>query len=306
MKTPLKMQNSVMISARKLFLDPDDVKAGRQRDPLDRLLWLAKKFGEDGEKFHPDKFGTVVVKARPNGRYAIKEGGGRHYAVMHLLKQPDLEIPCQIVKGDDLEIFEGQNDRVLVPKGLLYWGRGMEPRNKLEYGLCEILRETREGFTTVPGKRNSVNVNHAIFAYDLGVLGKVVTYADRFDWRKPSGLEGIGMTGLAGFFFLYPVHDATRLETVLSAASYEEIKDASRQFLPKNKEHGRQKSVAITKELVTRYNLTRSVVKLNSDLIPTLQEKVQHLPRFKFFVDVWEMRKVIETKQAKKRRKRTA
>lgn len=284
----------VYIDPANLYVDPDDIVRGVQRDPLDRLSWLIKTYGEHGEKFNPELLGVLIVKKRGDGKYAIKAGGGRHYGYYHLGHCTD-PLPCIVAEeGDDLSLFIGEDTRVRVPEGLRFWGLGSDPDRKYEYRIRTIMEQTLEGFTTVPGKPGAVRPNNAIFAYDLGKLTEMLTLANRYWAGKKRRLEGIGLAGLAGFLALYPSHDSRRLALVLSSVSYQTLKDTARQFLPRNKEHQRQWGIAICKELVTRYNNgIRSVERLSLDKIATLQARLQKHPNFKLHGQVWEMRKIV-------------
>jgi hypothetical protein len=289
-----------MIPASQMRVDPDDIALGQQRDPVDRLNRLVDDFGEHGEQFNPEIFGVIIIKKAERGSpapYKIKDGGGRHLAISHLMDRPDMDLPCVIAKGDDLKLFHHQNNRLLVNTGTRFWGLSQRPENKYEFRIGKILRETREGFTTVPSKVGSVKTNNVIFAHDLGVLAQTLTLADLY-WAGPKRkrrIEGIGMTGLAAFLTLFPQHDAIRLAKVLEAVSYDELKESARAFLPKNKEHQRQWGVAICKELITRYNCgVRKVKPLSLDATARIQDVLQDSPHYTLHSQVWEMRKLVE------------
>lgn len=289
------------LAAKDLYVDPKDLLLDQQRLPEERRSELIKAYGEKGEKFSLEHCGALKVKERGRGKYAIKDGGGRWWAVMNLLKKPDLKLPCVIMeKTSDLDAFVTAQKTVKVPSGKVFMARGNDPKNSYEHRVSNILKEM--GFTATPGKGpKSINVNHAMFGYDLGVLRLALQIAGQYWGQGEYKIEGLALAGLIGFLYTYKDTDGfsiERLHRILKKVDYEDLKERARQFLPKNKEHGRQWGNAMAKELVTEYNLSVSKVqRLNLDELPRLEEKIQGHEHFPAFKSVWEFRKVIKPKK---------
>ncbi len=302
----MKRTKSLYIPARKLFVDPNDLAKDWQRDPIERRRHLEALYGPKGEKFSLEKAGALTVKDRHNGMYAIKDGGGRWWAVMNLLQKPEQELLCVIMEETgDLEAFTDLNSGMHVPNGKKFMAAGSDPENKYEYKICSLLKEF--DLTTAPAhKHRSVKVNPVIFAHDLRVLKWTLKLATQH-WQKkgPRGIpriEGIAIAGLAAFLFIYGDDiDEGRLDKVLSRTSYDDIKSFARRWLPANKEHQRQWAQAIARELVTQYNMQlvahnkanrKTLPRLEESKIHSLQERIISHKHYPLFAQVWEMRKL--------------
>lgn len=290
------------IAAKDLYVDPKDLELDQQRPPEERRRELIKLYGERGEKFSLEHCGALKVKQRGK-KYAIKDGGGRWWTVMNLLKKPDLKLPCLIMeKTSDLEAFVVAQASIKVPNGKVFMARGNEPKNAYEHRVCTILKEW--GFTTTPGKgAKSLGVYHVIFGYDLGVLRLTLQIASQYWGQGEYKIEGLALSGLIVFLYIYkdgPGFRIDRLHHILKNVEYDDLKESARQFLPKNKEHGRQWGNAMAKELVTQYNLSvRKIERLNLDKLSTLEEKVHGHEHFAIFRNVWEFRKVVKPRRRK-------
>lgn len=294
------------IRAEKLFVDPRDLELDNQRSPEERKEHLIKIYGARGQFWKDELASAITVKERPNGMYAIKDGGGRWWAVMNLLKDPKKELLCVITeKMNDLEAFTALNAGVHVPQGKIFMAKGNDPKNRYEHRVCNVLKDN--DYTTVPGRAyRTVSVKSTCFAYDLGVLGKTLALAKEY-WGTKVGMggkkkhirvDGYAIAALAGFLFLYgklPEFSMERLEHVLLRVPFADLLEGARDRLPPRKEHARQWAVALCKELVHRYNLGLSKQpKIRMDEISKLQERVmKHENYNKIHEDVWEMRKVV-------------
>lgn len=298
------------IKASKLFIDPNDLELDTQRHPEHRKKHLTDLFGAKGQLWKDELAGALTVKERPNGMYAIKDGGGRWWAVMNLLKEPNKELLCVVVETvSDLEAFRSLNAGVKVPDGKIFMAKSHDPKNTYEHRVGNVLRANN--FTTVPGSTHkTVKVNHVCFSYDLGNLNTVLSIAKRYWGTKESKtgkvkhyrIEGSGIAGLAGFLFTYGKHkdfDMDRLEHVLARTSFAEIKEGARDFIPGHKEHQRQFGHAMAKELVRRYNLGLSKTpKLKmSDLIKVQEKLMNHKNYSSIHSAVWEMRPIMKEKE---------
>lgn len=297
---------SKYISADKLFVDPVDLERDRQRDPEERKNHLIKLYGPRGGLWRDDLAGAISVKERQDNKFAIKDGAGRWWAVMNLLRQPRKELLCVVLNGTgDLEAFKSLNSGVHIPKGKMFMARGNDPKNTYEHRICNVLRQ--HDLTTVPGRGwRTVSINSVCFAYDLGVLYSTLTLAKRYWCEKTTlkgkikyrRMDGYLLAGLAAFIFLYQKKrefDPNRLDHILGKIPLEETIDEARMFLPPKKEHARQWAVAICKTLVRQYNRgTRKTAKMNSDDIGKLQERVANHQNYStIHRDVWEMRQVV-------------
>lgn len=295
------------IKAEKLFVDPNDLELDNQRSPEERKEHLIKLYGPRGGLWKDELAGAITVKERPNGMYAIKDGGGRWWAVMNLLKEPKKELLCVLTERiSDLEAFRALNAGVHIPNGKLFMAKGNDPKNRYENRVCNVLKEN--DYTTVPGRRyRTVSVKSVCFAYDLGVLNKTLSLAKEY-WgtkvsktgkKKHIRVDGYAIAALAGFLFTYnknPDFSLDRLEHVLMRTPLEELLEGAKDRMPPRKEHARQWAVALCKELVHRYNLgTSKYPKIKMDEITKLQEKVmKHENYVPIHRDVWEMRKVVK------------
>lgn len=297
----LERPQIIWIAAKDLYVDPRDLELDQQRHPEERRGELIRMYGEKGERFSLEHCGALKVKEKGRGRYSIKDGGGRWWAVMNLLNKPELKLPCLIMeKTSDLEAFVVAQKVVRVPAGKVFMARGNDPKNAYEHYVCNVLKEL--GFTTTPGRGpKTVKVNCAIFGYDLGVLRAALQIAARYWSRGEYVIEGLALSGLIGFLYTYkddPKFKMERLHHILRGLDYEDLKDNARQFLPKNKEHARQWGVAMAKELATRYNLSLSKQpRINPDDLAELQARVQGHEHYLIFGQVWEMRKKVTPKR---------
>lgn len=303
----MKRAKSLYLPAKKLFIDQEDLQNDWQRAPEARKAHLIRQYGEKGEKFNLAMAGAITVMDRHNGMYAIKDGGGRHWAVMNLLKKPDMELLCVIVddkKIDDLDAFLALNSGLHVSGGKKFMALGADPENKYEHKICNVLKEFN--LTTAPGAGwRSVKVNPVIFAHDLHLLRRVLTLVTKHWGQKKHRIEGIGICGLAGFLYIYDEDiDENRLDHVLARTPYPEIKANAAFYLPKNKEHQRQYAKAIAKSLVDAYNAhlrgkkgngtgNQAVKPLDRDKLMDLQNKVHGMKNYEIFSQVWEMRKAM-------------
>lgn len=291
------------IQAKDLYIDKNDLELDQQRNPEERRGELIKAYGERGERFSLEHCGALKVKEKGRGKYSIKDGGGRWWTVMNLLKKPELKLPCVIMKKtSDLDAFVVAQKSVKVPPGKVFMARGNDPKNAYEHRVCTVLKDA--GFTATPGRGpKSVNVNHAMFGYDLGVLRLALQIAGQYWGQGEYRIEGLALAGLIGFLYTYkdtPGFKIERLHHVLKKVPYEELKESARQFLPRNKEHGRQWGNAMAKELVTEYNLSVSrIQRLELDELSKLQERIQGHEHFGAFRSVWEFRKNITNKKRK-------
>lgn len=296
------------IKAEKLFIDPNDLQLDNQRSPEERKEHLTKLFGARGQYWKDDLAEAITVAERPNGMYAIKNGGGRWWAVMNLLKEPKKELLCVVMteKISDLEAFRALNAGMHVPNGKIFMAKGNDPKNRYEHRVCNVLKEN--DYTTVPGRQyRTVSVKAVCFAYDLGVLNKTLALAKEYWGTKVSKLgkkkhirvDGYAIAALAAFLFTYnknPAFSLNRLEHVLMRVPFDELLDGAKDRLPPRKEHARQWAVALCKELVHRYNLGLSKQpKIRMDDISKLQEKIMtHENYAAVHKDVWETRKIIK------------
>lgn len=300
----LERPKIVWIAAKDLFVDPKDLLLDQQRLPDERRGELTKTYGEKGERFSLEHCGALKVKERGR-KYAIKDGGGRWWAVMNLLKKPELKLPCVVMeRTSDLDAFVIAQKSVKVPNGKVFMAKGNDPKNAYEHRVCNILKEM--GFTATPGKGSkSINVNHAMFGYDLGVLRLALQIASQYWGQGEYKIEGLALAGLIGFLYTYKDGDGFRIERlhrILKKVDYEDLKERARDFLPKNKEHGRQWGNAMAKELVTEYNLSVSKIqRLDLDELSKIQEKIQGHEHFSVFKSVWEFRGAIAPKKRKQK-----
>lgn len=295
------------IKAEKLFVDPHDLELDSQRSPEERKEHLTKLYGTKGQYWKDELAGAITVKERPNGMYAIKDGGGRWWAVMNLLKEPKKELLCVVTEDiSDLEAFLALNAGVHISGGKVFMARGNNPKNRYEHRVCNVLKEN--DYTTVPGRKyRTVSVKAACFAYDLGVLNTTLALAKEY-WgtkvskagkKKHIRVDGYAIAALAAFLFIYkklPDFSLDRLEHVLMRVPFIELLEGAKDRLPPRKEHARQWAVALCKELVHRYNLgLAKLPKIRMDDITKLQEKLmKHENYVPIHRDVWEMRKVVK------------
>ena len=291
------------IAAERLFIDSADLEVDTQRHPKEREAHLTKLYGAKGQLWNDELAGAITVKERKNGMFAIKDGGGRWWAVMNLLKEPKKELLCVIVESvTDLDAFRALNAEMKVPDGKIFMAKSHDPKNIYEHRVGNVLRD--QDFTTVPGRgHRSLKVNHICFAYDLGVLHAALGIAKKFWGTKESKtgkikryrIEGSCLVGLAGFLATYSKDadfDKERFEHIIARISVDELKGDARDHIRDNKEHQRQWGRAIAKELVRRYNLglTKSP-KLQSSKLDQVQEKLAKHKNFSsIHTEVWEMR----------------
>lgn len=295
------------LPAEKLFVDPDDLERDTQRSPEERKEHLIKLYGTRGQLWKDELAGAITVKERKNGLYAIKDGAGRWWAVMNLLKEPKKELLCVITeKTGDLEAFRALNAGVHISTGKIFMAKGNDPKNRYEHRVCTVLKEN--DYTTVPGRKyRTISVKAACFAYDLGFLNSTLALAKEYWGTRTSKagkkthvrVDGYAIAALAAFLFTYkrlPDFSLERLEHVLIRVPFTELLEGARDRLPPRKEHARQWAVALCKELVARYNLgLAKQPRLKMDDISKLQEKVmKHENYVSVHRDVWEMRKVIK------------
>lgn len=295
------------IKAENLFIDPDDLERDTQRHPELRKTHLTNLYGARGQLWKDELAGALTVKPRNGKMFAIKDGGGRWWAVMNLLKDPKKELLCVVAERvNDLEAFSALNAGVKVPDGKIFMAKSHDPKNVYEHRVGNVLRDN--DFTTVSGcGHRSLKVNHVCFAYDLGNLNTVLSMAKRF-WGtkesktgkiKRSRLQGSGIAGLSGFLFAYSKHpdlNMQRLEHVLANTSFEDLKSGARDFIPGHKEHQRQWGHAMAKELVRRYNLGLSKTpKLKMNELIKVQEKLMNHKNYSSIHSaVWEMRPIMK------------
>lgn len=300
----LERPTIIWIAARDLYVDPKDLELDQQRPPEERRGELIKLYGEQGERFSLEHCGALKVKERGRGKYAIKDGGGRWWAVMNLLNKPELKLPCVVMeRTSDLDAFVVSQKVVRVPPGKVFMARGNDPKNAYEHRVSNVLKDL--GFTTTPGKGpKTVKVNCAIFGYDLGVLRTALMISAQYWSQGEYVIEGLALSGLIGFLYTYkddPKFKIERLHHILKGVDYEDLKESARQFLPRNKEHARQWGPAMAKELATRYNLSLSKQpRINIDDLAGLQAKVQGHEHYPIFGQVWEMRKKVTPKRKRK------
>lgn len=294
------------IKAEKLFVDPNDLALDNQRSPEERSAHLIKLYGARGQHWRDELAGAITVKERKDGRYAIKDGGGRWWAVMNLLKEPRKELLCVVTdEVGDLEAFQRLNAGVHVPTGKIFMARGNDPKNRYEHRVCNVLKDL--DYTTVPSRlHRTVGVKAVCFAYDLGVLNTTLSLAKKY-WGSYSGrkgvikyrrIDGYAIAALAGFLFIYSKKrefDRERFEHVLSKVPFDELLEGAKVRLPPRKEHARQWAVALCKELVYRYNLGLSKSpRLEMSEIARLQEKTMDHENHLAHRDVWEMRNIVK------------
>lgn len=306
MKDPTH-KTAKFIAAEKLFVDPADLALDNQRHPEERKDSLVKLFGSRGQHWRDELAGAITVKERPNGLYAIKDGGGRWWAVMNLLREPRKELLCVIVpsKTNDLEAFSALNAGKHVAKGQLFMAKGNDPKNKYEHRVCTVLKDHE--FTTVPARKwRTISTKAVCFSYDLGNLNTTLTIIkERWSIRLTKTgkkihdrVDGYVIVGLSAFIFLYgnkPGFD-DRLNLILGRNSLKEILEGARELLPARKEHARQWGVAVCRQLIHLYNHgTSKVPKVNPEDILKIQKfSVKHENHVHIHRDVWEFRKVVK------------
>lgn len=105
------IEYNVRIRPAEMFVD----ETKYQRLPRLRKTWIQKTIVD---KFDPSRLRELIVSKRPDGRYSIIDGGGRHYAVTVLMdpnKIPeDFTFRCEVYHNlserDEARLFSSENN----------------------------------------------------------------------------------------------------------------------------------------------------------------------------------------------------
>lgn len=285
-----------------------DLSDHRQRDPELRKRKLIAQFGENGEKFNFDNFEVITALPRDNGRFFPSGGMGRIWAVINLVKRPDLEVPTLVKKqaGDQkekLSFVQTQTGVSPIKAAQLFMTYGSLEGKAYEVHRAIVRELNRLGLTTVPGAGpNSITYTAAVFAGRLGKLEGAYNLAR--DWwftdKLKAGayrykVEGTALAAIAAMLYSYDEHiiDLKHMAKRVKDLNYKEFKsDATTQYGNGTTHQGRDDAPALLHAMIDRYNSRRPKNLKSLAFSETMHIRAdfkENAPLFREMHDAWRM-----------------
>lgn len=284
-----------------------DFSSDRQRDPGKRKQRLIRQFGENGEKFDFDLFEVVTAVPRPDGTFFPSGGMGRVWAILNLVKRPDLELPTLIKRqsGDQAEIrsfYHTQTNVVPIAKGQLFMTEGRLTGTK--WSEHRAIVETLDGMgcSTAPNfGPNAVTLSAAVFCGRLGQLREAHTLARRwwFAAKTPKGeykfkVEGTAMDVCGALLYTYgPFSKAewARLDKLFEGKNFEDLRRSALDDYSDPDAQNRDQAPYIARKMIERFNSRQPAGKRwDRDELLQIRMDFADDPFWKDMHDAWRMK----------------